>query len=239
MPNHIKNRLVIIGTNKQIQEVFNKYNTHFEAELHTAYDGTVICRNKSQDTFSVGWLDLKTGIFNTREENSERIGLPENWIVEVLQPRDHFPDFDKIKPHPRCDEYNDIPNQDAVRNSPNWWLTWNRANWGTKWNSYSHSKEGYGVYDFNTAWNGVPDLMLELSKQNPDVEFHYEYADEDTGSNCASYKFKNGEVLSVFKPKSQSKEAYDLAFKLRPHYKDDYVLINGNYEYKEESEEEK
>ena len=234
MPNHIKNRLKINGTNEQIKNVFEKYNTHFEAELNTAYDGTVICKDKSQYTFSVGWLDLKTGVFKIREDNSERIGLPENWVVEVSQPRDCFPDFDKIKPHPRCDEYNDIPSQDAVRNSPNWWLTWNRANWGTKWNSYSHSKESYGVYNFETAWNGVPDLMIELSKQNPEIEFEYTYADEDSGYNVGKFTFKNGEVLSVYQPEGGSKEAYDIYFELRPENRSDYKLVEGKYEYVEE-----
>ena len=235
MPNHIKNRLKINGTNEQIKTVFEKYNTHYKAELNTSYDGTVICKNKSQDTFSIGWLDLKTGIFKTNEKNSERIGLPENWAVEIVQPTDHFPDFDKIKPHPRCDEYNDIPSQNAVRNSPNWWLTWNRTNWGTKWNSYSHSKGDYGVFYFETAWNGVPDLMIELSRQNPEIKFEYTYADEDSGYNVGKFTFKNGEVLFVYQPEEGSKEAYDIYFELNPEYKRNYKLVEGNYKYVEEN----
>jgi len=231
MPNHIKNRLRIIGTNEQIKEVFDKYNTHIEAKLFFAYDGSIICKDKNSENFTVGWFNPNTGIFKTREENSERIGIPENWSFEVSTAVDCFPDFDKIIPSPRCDEYNDIPTQQAVRNSPNWWMTWNRKNWGTKWNGYEYQTEIFGTYLFDTAWNGVPDLMLELSKQTPDIEFEYTYADEDTGCNVGKFTFKNGQVISSFLPGNCSKEAYDLSFELRPYNKEYYQLINDQYEY--------
>lgn len=234
MPNYIKNRLVILGTNQQIEEVFEKYNTHFSAKLATSYDGDIICRNSSKEEFTVGWFNPYTTKFKTREDNTERVGLPEKWEMEVKPAIDVFPDFKKIISPPKDDAYKDIPSQEIARNSPNWWYAWNINNWGTKWNISECETEKFGCYTFITAWSGVPELMRVLSEQNPDVEFYYEYADEDTGSNCASYKFKKGEIITSFEPKSQSKEAYDLSFKLRPHYKDDYVLIDGKYEYKED-----
>lgn len=231
MPNHIKNRLRIIGTNAQIKEVFDKYNTVIDAKISLAYDGTIICKYKLSESFSVGWFNPKNGIFKTREENSERIGLPDNWLFEVEKEKNIFPDFDKIIPHPRCDEYNDLPSQEAVRDSQNWWLTWNRKNWGTKWSGYCYESENYGTYTFETAWNGIPDLMTELSKQNPEIEFEYTYADEDTGSNVGKFTFKNGEILTQFQPESGTSEAYDIAFELRPDRKEDYSFVNGEYVY--------
>jgi hypothetical protein len=236
MPNNIKNRLKINGTNKQIKEVFERYNTRYEAEIQTAYDGTAICRNKSVDEFSVGWLDFKTGNFTTREADTTRTGLPDGWVIEVSQPRNHFPDFDKIKPHPVCDEYNDIPSQAVVRNHPNWWMTWNRLNWGTKWNSYCNSEQDYGIYIFETAWSGVPMLILEMSKQNPEIEFEYTYADEDSGYNVGKFIFKNGETLQMYKPNGGSKDAYDIYFELNPEDKQNYHLVNDKYEYLDEIE---
>ena len=236
MPNHVTSRLKINGTNNQIEHVFQRYNTHIKASINTAHDGCAICIDSTADEFTVGWIDLKTGIFKTREENSERIGLPENWIIEVTQPVDCFPDFDKIIPHPVCDEYNDIPSQYAVKDSPNWWMTWNIKNWGTKWNSYSHRKEEYGTFLFETAWSGVPALMLELSKQNPDIEFEYSYADEDSGYNTGKFKFKNGAALYEFQPEGGSKEAYDLYFELNPEDRKNYQFIDDEYKYVDHEE---
>lgn len=236
MPNYIKNRIKIIGTEEQVQEVFLKYNTHIKAKLNKSYDGNIICRLKEGDGFSVGWFNSKTGEFKTREENSNQIGLPENYEFEINDAKDYFPDFEKIITPPNNDAYNDLPNQQAVRNDPEHWYNWNIKNWGTKWNISEVEKESNNTFTFVTAWNGVPKLMLEISNQNPDIEFEYEYADEDTSYNCASYKFKNGEVLETFEPEGGSKEAYELAFKLRPYYASDYVLVDDNYQYNEDED---
>lgn len=75
--------------------------------------------------------------------------------------------------------------------------------------------------------------MLTLSKQNPGIEFHYEYADEDTGYNCAAYKLKDGEVLESFEPDGVSREAYELSFKLRTYLKENFILVDEKYKYKE------
>lgn len=234
MPNHITNRLKINGTEEEIKRVFEKYNTHIKAQPNTAWDGSIICVNKSDDSFSVGWLDLKTGKFKTREDNSERIGLPDNWEIEISQARDYFPDFDKIKPHPRCDEYNGIPTQAAVSDHPNNWYNWNRENWGTKWNSYSNEVEKFGTYIFQTAWSGVPSLMLEISAQNLGIGFEYTYVGEDSGYNVAKFVFKDGGVVYEYYPEGGSKEAYDIYFELNQSKIKYYKLVDGNYEYIDE-----
>jgi len=113
------------------------------------------------------------------------------------------------------------------------WLGWARENWGTKWNSYSCKKESKNVFTFETAWSGVPNLISEIANQFEDVEIIYEYADEDTGSNCGKYHFHNG-VLTTKEIENQSTEAYELAFKLRPDYKEDFILVDGEYQYKDE-----
>lgn len=229
MPNYIKNRLTIIGTNEQIKEVFEKYNTHIPAKLYTAYDGRIVCKNKENN---VGWYDLKTGVFCTGDKNSDTVGLPENWHMKIRHAIDVFPDFKKIIPPPYDDAYNDLPTQEVAQQSHNWWHKWNTENWGTKLDLTDPASEQYGTYTFDTAWNGVAKLMLILSKQNPGIEFHYEYADENTGYNCAAYKFKDGEVLEAFKPDAGSIEAYELSFKLRPYVKGYFILIDGEYKYK-------
>ena len=78
---------------------------------------------------------------------------------------------------------------------PNWY-SWHIDKWGTKWNSIegygTQRREGDTIY-FETA-NGFCEPVIEaLSKQYPDVEFIYEAADEDIGSNTIKGIYKNGE----------------------------------------------
>ncbi len=176
MPNHVTNRLIIKGTEQQIKEVFEKYNT-------------------------------------------------------INDETNQFPDFDKIIQYPRCDEYNDIPSQEQVKDSPNWWYTWNLKNWGTKWNSYSNEEFDFGTYLFETAWSGVLNLMIELSKQNPEIEFNYTYADEDSGYNVGNFIIKNGTLLKSETPDGGTKEAYEIYFELNPDSKEYYTFNGNSYEY--------
>jgi len=114
------------------------------------------------------------------------------------------------------------------------WYDWAIANWGTKWNSSSCEKIADNMYIFTTAWSGVPDLVLKMSASFPDIKILYKYADEDSGSNTGSFVIQNGEISEFTKPKSQSKEGYDLYFELHPDSVNDYKLVNGKYEYVDE-----
>lgn len=229
MPNHVKSRLKINGTREQIETIIEKYGTNYEATLGRAYDDSIICKNPNE-TPSYGWFNEKTGVF-TRRNKAPILGLPEGWEFEINQAWTRFPDFEKIIPPPDDPTYHE---EDGFNDNPNWWYNWNRNNWGTKWNSYSHEKESWNTFTFETAWSGVPHLMLEISKAFPEIEFEYEYADEDTGHNCAKFKFLAGEVTEEFEPEGGSLEAYDLAFSLRPDRKKNYQLIGDKYEWVED-----
>ena len=113
------------------------------------------------------------------------------------------------------------------------WYSWSVENWGTKWNSSECEKISDTVFDFVTAWSGVPQLIEKMSLEFPDVKISYEYSDEDTGANCGVGTYLNGEV-EFKRLESQSTEAYELAFKLRSDRKEDYQLVDGKYEYVEE-----
>lgn len=233
MPNHIKNRIKLITTPEKVEEIVKVFGTKREAELHRAFDDSIICREKNSKGFSVGWFNEKTGEFTQRDKKVVQ-GLPEGWEFEVEQAVLVFPDFTKVIPPPDVPAYRDEPSQDKVRNDPNWWYTWNINNWGTKWTGYDFEQEAWNTFTFETAWSGVPKIIERISERFPDVEIEYEFADEDTGRNCGSMTFLNGEVENEYYPDSGTKEAYDLAFKLRPYRKDDYVLVDDNYVYKEE-----
>lgn len=112
------------------------------------------------------------------------------------------------------------------------WYEWSIANWGTKWNSSDCEMVSDNVFDFTTAWSGVPGLVEKISKAFPSVKILYKYSDEDTGQNCGYGEYENGEV--VFRRlEGGSNEAYEMAFELRPDRKEDYKLIGDKYEYVE------
>ena len=102
---------------------------------------------------------------------------------------------------------------------PNWY-SWHIDKWGTKWNSIegygTQRREGDTIY-FETA-NGFCEPVIEaLSKQYPDVEFIYEAADEDIGSNTIKGTYRSGEFDGVREHKTPV--AYDIAFEMYPEQK--------------------
>ena len=239
MPNHITSRITIKGTPEQVEEIIERFGTHHKASLNKSYDGNIICRNTNDTQFSVGWFEPHTAIF-TRREVEDVVGLPEGWEFEVNDSFNHFPDFNKIIPQPDNIFNGDLGSKEIQmckeQGRPNW-SDWNRENWGTKWNSYSYNKVSWNVFEFDTAWNGVPELIRVMSEKIPDIEIGYMYADEDSGYNTGIYKFKNGEVIEENIPEGGSYLSYEVYFEMNPDRRKDYVLINDRYEYKEEVDE--
>lgn len=115
------------------------------------------------------------------------------------------------------------------------WYGWACENWGTKWNALEPKIVSDTCIEFETAWAGVVSMIEKLSTHFPDVTFEYKYSDEDTGCNCGHGTIKNG-VSSMVYPENQSREAYELAFDLRPDYAKYYRLKNGNYVQNEDEE---
>lgn len=115
------------------------------------------------------------------------------------------------------------------------WYSWSNANWGTKWNSYDCRRIDDTTFEFDTAWSGVPDLIGQMAKQFPDVHIVYKWSDEDTGSNCGHVAFSHGSFVE-HPITNGSKEAYELAFELRPSSKENYKLVGESYEYAEDDE---
>lgn len=77
------------------------------------------------------------------------------------------------------------------------WYDWSICHWGTKWNAYETYLETLDEYSalitFQTAWNGVPNIIAKLTEMFPTIIFDYKYADEDMGYNCGEGYGENGE----------------------------------------------
>lgn len=118
------------------------------------------------------------------------------------------------------------------------WYNWCIEHWGTKWNSYNELPFTNNCLIFDTAWSNVRPVMLKLSEMYPTVTIKYSWADEDIGSNVGEVWFLAGEIIFSNIPESDSREAYEMAARIKEEDLADYGLIfneqTGTYEYSED-----
>jgi hypothetical protein len=230
MPNNIKNRIEFKGDSEQIKQLIEKYSTFYPEAENFNFDKSLIMKHTDG---SYGWYKKETNEFRKRNTNGNMIvshGIPEGYSPDMIKAFTRFPDFQKVLPMPKAVLADLEAKPSGV--SPLWY-SWSVDNWGTKWNAYSCEKESEMIYLFETAWCSVPKIIEEISLSFPNVEIIYEWSDEDTGYNCGTAVYKNG-LVSENIPTGGSKEAYELAFKLRPYHAEYYELIGDEYHYKED-----
>ena len=79
------------------------------------------------------------------------------------------------------------------------WYDWRWEHWGTKWDACDCFEEKGDdeqfFVRFNTAWSFPTPVVVELSKQFPNLEFVYD-AEEESGVYDFTVVFKNGRVVS-------------------------------------------
>jgi hypothetical protein len=86
------------------------------------------------------------------------------------------------------------------------WYHWNCRNWGTKWDVAVDDKSEYPntiktvnddgsiLYQFQTAWSPVGEVLIKLSEMYPTLQFDYEYEEEQGwGGSCT---FLGGEDIA-------------------------------------------
>jgi hypothetical protein len=115
------------------------------------------------------------------------------------------------------------------------WYSWSIENWGVKWNAAEtdDDRNNDSTRYFETAWSVPYPVISNLSELFPDVEMQLMWADEDASFNTGIAVFKDGKEYSVHRPKGATVEGFDLYFEMWPESKEDYIFVNGNYEYKE------
>ena len=73
--------------------------------------------------------------------------------------------FDSIKGDFSVIDFNKIiPMLDEVKGDGYDYCSWARENWGTKWNAYHDDVIDDNTIKFETAWNGIPELIGVLSE---------------------------------------------------------------------------
>ena len=132
-------------------------------------------------------------------------------------------DFAKITPIPKWvygsdPSVNGISMEDERKyGRDNCIIGWRYDNWNTKWNAYDqeYNPDNPNTIIFNTAWRPVTNLIEKIAWMFPNVIISYSYSDEDLGYNLGEIRLKDTNILSRNIPQSGSKQAYQLAFKIR------------------------
>jgi hypothetical protein len=211
MPNHVTNRLTIIGTEDQVKQVrevikgeredqfldFNKI-----APIPKELDGTVSpMRIISQEEYDEQERKISEDDLTDNERNwGLSRGLTQKLADEYIAKFGHAD-----------------------------WYGWQTSNWGTKWNAYSQHEIGEDCIEFDTAWSTPYELMVKLSKLFPEVEFQVEYADEDFGYNVGTYTLLDGDSIDENIPDGGSREAIMMAMDVKgdeDYYLTDYLCYD-------------
>lgn len=262
MPNHITNRITIQAEGKQLEDILDTIKND-EIGRGSIDFNKLIPMPKSLDIMSGSETDRAISIYLTAI-NPEKPNMgcskvrPYELIAleQGLNRHKHFASYkgdlsqDKIAEYTQYHPISHYLNlgKSAVDNflqhGAITWYEWCINNWGTKWNAYGYDYMDYhpkeNVLEYNTAWSNVPEILQVLSEKFPNVEFRYEYADEDIGVNVGRLDFLNGEVEYEDIPNNCSKEAFEMAFEIRGCSPEDYELVyseeSGTYEYQPELE---
>jgi hypothetical protein len=228
MPNHVVNVLKVTGKKKEVDALFKS----IKGEKFDDGEERLIDFNKITEMPESLSVEPHIGIENA-VKNAMNIPLHSNQLIACLEAanRSRIP---SPKDFSEEDYKTFLICLDNVRKYGHIsWYNWSIENWGTKWNAYSQKRINKSTIQFETAWSCVIGLMKTLAKKFPTLVLHYEWSDEDTGSNCGTATITD-DLCESYSPKDQSKEAYELAFKLRPEYKKYYKLVNGEYVSKDE-----
>jgi hypothetical protein len=225
MPNHVTNRVVLVGTESDIKELVETLKTSEEElfdfnkiiPMPVELKGTMSpCKIVSQEEYEKEIINIEF----------RRNADPKSWDLNHPITQEMHDDF--IKRFGYAD-----------------WYGWTCNNWGTKWGSYSCciteiTPTGMGTatvtYTFDTAWATPIPIFERLSNMFPNVIIKLTWADEDVSYNTGTAEWFAGAEIDSHQPEGGSLEAYDLYFELHEGTKDDYELIDGKYVYKDDEE---
>lgn len=254
MPNHIQNRLKVIGEENEVQNLLNHIKGKKEdgSEIEIDFNKIVPMPKGMDVEVHSGikmWVEICTGQLDFAQLFSPPLSSPsemfKNGNYGSLASRigaSTAMDYLTGKRDGNVKDFTPEEFEMFVQCLKNYreygstsWYEWAKDNWGTKWNAYELNDErttSDTIY-FQTAWAPPIELMVKLSSEFPKVEIQLDYADEDSGSNTGKIKLKGGEVIDVFQPDNQSNEAYEIYLELHPDC--DYIkMVDGKYEYVEE-----
>lgn len=222
MPNHVQNRLTFQGDSKEVSALLSKIQTVTEDNTTLAIDFDKIIECPKEMHI---------------ESNGDLFPL-DNQYAAHIELKAHLDSIRKFEEDPKRIENFIQGIRNYLKHGHASWYSWCVANWGTKWNAYGQPDERNtdDTIFFETAWSAPTPVIIELSKKFPGIRIIHTWADEDSGCNTGQIHFQNGVEVINHEPKNQSNEAYELYFELHPDRKDDFEMVEGKWEYKEDEE---
>lgn len=222
MPNHITNRLTIVGTEEQVKQVREAIKGEGE-DRFIDFNKVAPIPKELEGTIS------PMSIISQEEYDEQERKIANNEFTEMEKKWGLSRKLTKKL----SDEY-------IAKFGADNWYTWQNANWGTKWNAYSQIEVSDDCIEFDTAWGTPYELLVRLSAMFPEVEFRVEYADEDFGYNVGKYILFGGEEIDNDIPQGGSKEAILMAMDIKgdeEYYLTDYLSCDIGDEELSEFEE--
>jgi len=223
MPNNIQNRLRVEGNSEKVNALMDLIRGKKE---RIDFNKIIPMPDIMQD------FEPHSGIV-TAIKKKYNTPINSNWLIARLEMKNR--EKQSLEFEGKEKEQFDLGCKIFKETGFVYWCDWAIEKWGTKWNAYStpDKRDTGDIIYFETAWSGIPDLIKKLSSMFPELEMFYEWADEDTGCNTGKCIVRAGE-LWIDKPENESREAYDLAFDLRPEDKKNYFWDGQEYQYKDE-----
>jgi hypothetical protein len=222
MPNHITNRLTIIGTEEQVKQVREAIKGEREDQF-IDFNKIAPIPKELENTQS------PLRIISQKEYNEQERRIRENDLTD----NEKNWGLSRGLTQKLADEYREkFGHAD--------WYGWQIENWGTKWNAYDQCSIDENVIEFQTAWSTPHSLLVNLSIMFPEVTFEVRFADEDFGYNVGEFTLFGGEEIDCNIPDGGSDEAFEMAMDIQYGTPEDYFDCNQEIfsEYVEDDDEE-
>ncbi len=223
MPNHITNRLTIIGTEEQVKQVREAIKGEREDQF-IDFNKIAPIPKELEGTQS------PLRIISQKEYNEQERRIRENDLTD----NEKNWGLSRGLTQKLADEYREKFGHAE-------WYGWQSANWGTKWNAYDQCSIDENCIEFNTAWSTPHSLLVNLSIMFPEVTFEVRFADEDFGYNVGEFTLFGGEEIDCNIPDGGSDEAFEMAMDIQYGTPEDYFDCNQEIftdEYVEDDDEE-
>ena len=230
MPNHVVNKVILIGEKSELEAIVNAVRGSGEEQ----------------------YFDFNK--INPMPEILHTVTSPVKILTEKGIAKEKLEQEKAIKQNPQRAEFlshthsitKQMQKEYLKKYGADNWYDWACNNWGTKWNCYDQIPPEFGkepdgrdnvTFIFSTAWSCPHPLIENLSMKYPNVIVRVRWSDEDVSYNIGVVRYLNGKILDQSIPAGGSKEAYELYFEMHPESREYYRLEGNEYVYDEDAEE--
>ena len=233
MPNYIKNK-IIVGKTEYGRRIVDKYTTIEDGEIKFDFNKVIEMPKELQIEFSstsdkalclyLTKINPLISYYGTKEDKLEETQY--NHLINKLESKPIMSRKFRLTLEQINNLLTNHNEEDLLSlgkrqvdnvieyNALNWY-DWSIKNWGTKWNASSFiTFNNTQSLTFETAWDPAIGIIIELSKQNPDIKIAFLYSDESIGCNVGWLLIHNGVIDKQGSFEDYSVDAYKLAFDL-------------------------